>query len=515
MPTDIYNDDGQFTDEYKFKASVHPIVQNIFSYILQSKKMEKECTAREVHDAFFFALDESSKKFHALGMQAFEEAEIVQNGLRLANDVLYQLLPVISEMQPYQENYRKVNKLFWGKFFYLNGLDEAKKFEGSYATSPWEIARFYASEFWRFGQDDFPETISWGYLYLLENDPAHKVDFTKAIELLTNFEYSKEVALGFSYILGVVAMTARGDETSNDIITRSSKLPYVDINCEFEALLGPLRDNLINRIFDELIWRFDAKIDAQEITIEGIQRAVHVYEIKNHQLIEKSDRQVHCLYDAEKIFTSAMELIGKELARVGHSFENSYRAGVCAANLRAQGDYRATGQVAAACQATLPLIMAACQSSIDNDISWGGHLKIQVPLQKFINGLPVELAKMIWGYQSYVLFSEGDEKAGVEQLDITPFMEECRKMALVFFDANREACRIIALQKEHWRTFSHMSKDFDEKPLILETIKNSLGYNDGSKKLADRSTLKALIIFGYFCSLCETILLEEEPPKLN
>ena len=107
-------------------------------------------TAREVHDAFFFALDESSKKFHALGMQAFEEAEIVQNGLRLANDVLYQLLPVISEMQPYQENYRKVNKLFWGKFFYLNGLDKAKKFEGSYATSPWEIARFYASEFWRF-----------------------------------------------------------------------------------------------------------------------------------------------------------------------------------------------------------------------------------------------------------------------------------------------------------------------------------------------------------------------------
>ena len=515
MSEEIYKDDGQFADEYKFKLIIHPIVQKIFSQIFQSKKSKKEHTPRELHDIFFEALDESSKKFHALGVKAFDEAETVQNGLNLANDVLYQYFPVMDNMQPRFENYRKVNKFFWGKFFYLNGFDEANKNEDNSTASPWEHARLYATKYWKYGQDDFPETISWGYLYLLENDDSIKINFANVPEFLNGFEYSKEVVLGFSYILGVVAMTQRGNEKPMDIIMRSTHYPYVDINYEYEELLGPLRDGIINKVFDELIWRSKASIDVREIKIEGMQSAVYVYQIENHQLIEESDRQVQNLYNAENIFTQAMEKIGREVDRVGHSFEDAYRAGICAANLRAQSDIKASGQVAKACRSSMPLIMKACISSIDHDMPWDGYLKIQIPLRVFIDHLPDAMAEMIWSYQSFVLFSKQTVKAGIEELDTDSFMKECREMAFVFFDANHENCKYIALQKQHWRTFPHISKEFDEKPLILETIKNTMGYSIDSKGLANQSTLKALIIFGYFCAICETILLGRDDTKIH
>lgn len=105
MEENIYDADGQFTDKYKFQIMVHPIVQELFDVALRrSKKAERDLSGREVHDVFFEALERSSKKFCELGSEAFDEIDIIQNGLSLANDALYQFTPEIKEFQIHEQN---------------------------------------------------------------------------------------------------------------------------------------------------------------------------------------------------------------------------------------------------------------------------------------------------------------------------------------------------------------------------------------------------------------------------
>ena len=73
-----------------------------------------------------------------------------------------------------------------------------------------------------------------------------------------------------------------------------------------------------------------------------------------------------------------------------------------------------------------------------------------------------------------------------------------------------QVCTIVL---QYLETFPHLQSDSDERQAILAYIGQSLGYHYPSENFATECTLKALIVFGYFCSLCETILFEENEKK--
>ena len=73
----------------------------------------------------------------------------------------------------------------------------------------------------------------------------------------------------------------------------------------------------------------------------------------------------------------------------------------------------------------------------------------------------------------------------------------------------------IAAMKLHWSIFPHLSTEHDEKSAILVAVKDGFGYDEQALTLVDKANFRALIIFAYFCSLCETILFESQPQQLN
>ena len=138
-----------------------------------------------------------------------------------------------------------------------------------------------------------------------------------------------------------------------------------------------------------------------------------------------------------------------------------------------------------------------------------------IPLQEFLSGFPHELGRLIWSFQSFVLFEDGVAKTWINEVNTIEFMTECRSMVVKYFQINFERCRSIAAKKLHWSIFPHLSAEHDEKPAILAAIKDGFGYDEQVSTVADKASFKALIIFAYFCSLCETILFESQPQQLN
>jgi len=340
--------------------------------------------------------------------------------------------------------------------------------------------------------------------------------FEDISDLLRRFEYEESVVIGFCYFLGATALAGKKGETTGDVEKRLTRLPKVDINGEYETLLGPLRDVVLNRTFDELVWRFHGNFQVREIRITENSRPIMTYEITNNGMIFEDDRKVENLKNAEDIFSRAMHKIGQELVNNSYDPTKAFKTGVCAANLRAQSDYKATAHAGAHFDEFLPLIFSAANRfTKQENLSWSGHVDIQVPLQQLLSGLPSELGQLIWDYQSYVLFKDGALRPEIEQLEIMPFMDECKAMVLRFFRSNPEYCNHIASKKDYRRNFPHLSKDFDERPIILKSIKDAFGYDNQLTRFSDQTTLKALIIFGYFCSLCETIIFENQSHKLN
>ena len=489
----------------------HPVLKNLSQLLLEASKIEQKQDEELIYNKFANNLELSAQAFHDLGTDAFKAAEIVQHGLHLLNCMLYQFFPNIEQKMPREENYFHINKFFWGKYFYKNGIYIAKQADPDRPVSAWEAAKLFAHEFWKFGQDEFPETIGPGYQFLLENEPKEKIEFVKIESLLTRFGYSEEINLGFAYFLGLCVTAMKKGEDKQTAFKRLARLPDVDVNSEYEELLGPLRDSVLNDTFDELVWRFNGEFESRKVQIEKMLRPVFIYKFQNNGMILKDDQKVQNLFDAEIIFSQGMKVIGQELRENNYNPIQSYKAGLCSANLRAQADYKTTALAGSFFDAYLPLIFGAANSyTLNPDLSWEGHLDIQIPLQRFLTGLKYELGLQIWSFQSYLLFSKAEPRYDILELGIEEFMSECKATLLNFHSQYPEKCMELALARDHWEIFPALSDDYDERQLILTAIKEHLGFADGDLAYKDILTLKSLIIFGYFCSLCETLVLQSE-----
>ena len=341
------------------------------------------------------------------------------------------------------------------------------------------------------------------------------VDFDRIPKLLRRFSYSEEAILGFSYIYGCISRTLWSEETKDELHKRVALLPQVDINLEFEELIGSFNDGMINKIYDELVWRYRGEdIKVRRIQVNETIEPVYVYHFNNHKIILEDERNNDNLFNAEIITTNAMEKIGYYLQQVNFNYLDSFKAGVCAANLRAQADYKATAWSSSHIHRWLPLVFSEAATiahkekilEVENGY-WEKTPLIQIPLQKFLNGLTFELGKTIWAYQSHILFnSQGIERIDINKMPVLEFMEECKVQAIEFYHKFPGACIELADKKLHWQSFPHLSDEYDEKENILSVISELIGYGHPVENLRDVHTLKALIIFGYFCALSETIL---------
>ena len=322
--------------------------------------------------------------------------------------------------------------------------------------------------------------------------------------------------LGFCYFLGLCAQAGKKGEKGPEIFERLKRLPDVDINGEYEALLGPLRTAIMDHTFDELVWRFNGEFESRKIELEQPHKPIYVYNFKNNGMIFDDDRKVQILKDAEDIFTRAMTVMGEDLQSNDYTFVQAFKAGRCSANLRAQSDQMTTYLAGSMFDDYLPLIFSAANRfTIDRQLNWSEHLDIQVPLQRFIGGLKYELGSTIWSYQSYVLFKDGAVRDGVSGLSVDEFMAHCRTCALEFYSTRPDICVEVARERNHWSGFPELSDDYDERKLMLEVIEKRLGYGANEERKRDALTLKALIIFAYFCSLRETVLATVDGQKIH
>lgn len=516
MSDQRYSESGQFTDEYKIELATHPVISNLFSLVIKHARDPNKSSPRKVYDDFSASIAESAAKFHLLKNDAFEIAETVQNGLLLANDMLYQFFENIEGFQPRPENYKRINKIFWGQFFLLNGYDGAENVKSTHDISPWDAAKHFAHAFWKLDDGKFPETIELGYLYLCENDPKNKLDLNKVTNLLHRFGYSKEVQFGFIYFLGLTAGVGRTSESDEDFQNRLWRFPPVDINSEFQGILGPLRDIKLHLTYDELVWRLNGEIEVRKISLPGSTEKRSEYNFQNNNIIWENNERVSNLKDATEAFSIAISCFGKELIENSYDTTMAYKAGVCAANVRSQFDHTATLNSVQHLRRYLPLIFSAAeQLTFDQNLSWDKHLNVQVPLQVFLGGVPYELGKLVWSFQSYIFFENGTPKTGVQEMAILEFMAECNRAALNFLKNNLENCQFISEKRLHWTNFPHLSDSYDEREAVLKVIYDNFGYHDKLDSTSEIATLKALIIFGYFCSLCETINFASHPLLKN
>ncbi|MDB9924066.1 hypothetical protein OAC90_01145 [Planktomarina sp.] len=514
------DENGEFTKEYQFKLMTHSVIHNLSVLLIEFHKDGKSTSTQKIYDCFFDELSKSAQTFYELKTGAFDEAQIVHDGLHQANCLMYQFFPDILEIKSLHDTSEDMYKIFWGHYFYLNGIDGAKQAEDSHPISVWEAAQVFANKFWNSDQDKFAEPIGLGYQFILEGQAQamgqNKVRFDDIPDLLARFDYSKQTILGFCYFLGCSAQAGKKGEITEDIHARLARLPSVDPNREFEELLGPLNDWILNNTYDELIWRFNGSIEARKIQTAEMAFPVFVYNFKNHGIICDDDSKVARLHDSEKFFTKAMGILGDQLFEKEYDATKSFKTGFCAANLRAQADAMTTARAGAFFDSFLPLIFAAANGiTKQKKLSWSGHLKIQIPLQQFLLGLPHDLGETIWAYQSSIFFKDGLPRAGIEDLEINPFMIECKAKVIEFYQKHPAKCQELASANNHWSTFPHLQKDSDERESILTLINQSLGYDVPSQSYAEECTLKGLIIFGYFCSLCETILFQEGEKKLQ
>ena len=177
MSDENYEENGQFTDAYKFQLLTHPVLMNLSDIIIKAMKSEERPDIERTFNRFFDNIDLSAQEFYNLEGEAYQELQIIHDGIHLLNCMLHQLYPELEKQHPMDHTYLMINKLFWGRYFYKNGVDGSNNAPASSGITAW-ICKNFCAENWRFGEEHFLEFG--GYQWLLENEPKEKLDFRRS-----------------------------------------------------------------------------------------------------------------------------------------------------------------------------------------------------------------------------------------------------------------------------------------------------------------------------------------------
>lgn len=333
--------------------------------------------------------------------------------------------------------------------------------------------------------------------------------------LLDRFGYETEFKLGFAFYLGGASLVGMPGQPIESILAARRQLAEFDINEEYEELLGPLRDYGIQRLLEELVWRTEADIQPRQVMLPNLSEPISEFFFKNHKLLGDDDARISTMADASGALQRVFEGIGEELRDNDYDLLRAYKAGMCFFNVKAQVDTKATQQITRLVSSMLPPIakgieLFARQTNYDFDT----FTDIQVPLLHFIQPLDEEFARLVWAYQSWVFYRDGAELSEVPSLELGDFMLTCREAAFRFLEQHYQAVYHVAKKGVHDEMFPVLGPNQDERRAILEGIHAAWGYPLLDTK-SDLLTTKALIVFAYFCAMCETMIQAQASNRAN
>jgi hypothetical protein len=201
------------------------------------------------------------------------------------------------------------------------------------------------------------------------------------------------------------------------------------------------------------------------------------------------------------------EGVGEELVSNDYDLSQSYKSGMCFFNLKAQVDLECTTDILVLIRKILsPTAGSAFNRAKSSEDIFDEYLNIQLGILSFVASLDRQFNETLWAYQSYVFYDQGNEIPGISDMTMDNFIDHCRSRALFFYNKNADALLDISNKQVHWNTFPALQDEFDERPVLKQAIQNSWGYPETTTLHSDIN-LKTIIIFSYFNSICETVLL--------
>lgn len=325
--------------------------------------------------------------------------------------------------------------------------------------------------------------------------------------LLDRFGYSQTLKHGFLFFIGGAMLSCDQEQEPEKTQLAQNQLSMFDINEEYKELLGPLRDIYIQNHFEELIWRMEINIEPRQIKVPGSDVVVSEFTFKNYKRLRNDDGKITKLFDTADCLEAVFEGVGEELVSHEYDLSQSYKAGMCFFNLKAQVDVKSTGQLVNVISKSLtPTLSSVLKVANSTEVLFKEYSNIQIGIICLISSLDREFSQTLWAYQSYVFYDQGDEIPGVADMPLDAFIDHCRSRALFFYANNSHALYDIANKRVHWNTFPALQSEFDERQVVKQSIQNSWGLPEKNTQYGEID-LKSIIVFSYFCSVCETVLL--------
>jgi len=513
-------EDGEtFTTKWKIEILIHPIISKISSPIIRAQKSssiegpEEDVDMHSIYEELLDNIVEASKMFHELGFDAFDVARKIQDGLSLTTSMLYQFYPDLEDFHERMETYEKVNEIFWGQYFHYHGVDGAHRVGKTDDLSTWQAAKVFAEEFWKFENGEFGDTINLGMKIVEQkireySEPKEKLNLIS--KLLDRFGYSKDLQNGFMFFLGGSINMPRSENDIETLQTAREQISKFDINEEYEQLFN-FQDRYVQNFFEEFIWRLGVDLEPRKIKVPNSNVEVSEFKFKNHHVFEKKNTKIETYFEIEDFLNRMLEGIGTELSSNDYDLRNSYKAGVCFFNLKAQIDNVCTSEILRTVNNSLtPIIdfitmVARTPTKVIDD-----YLDIQVALLPVMRTHKTDFCHELWAYQSFVFYENQKEIVGITNLSVVEFQEHCRKKAFEYLNvSNPKSLLKIAERREHLTMFPSIHLEINERESFEEAFKDTFGSMKPEGYHGDLH-VKCLIIYSYFSVICETTLSSHE-----
>ena len=330
------------------------------------------------------------------------------------------------------------------------------------------------------------------------------------VALLDRFKYNKEIQLGFLFYLGGSMLVTQPSQPVENLLECQAQIAKFDINEEYEALLGPLRDVIMLEHLEEFAWRSNIDIEIRAIKIPNVDAEIRVYNFENYGLLFSDDRKITNMFESANALRSMFEAIGRELGENSYTAKMAYKTGMCYFNLNAQTDLHATLNLTKEISKLFDPVLNGIETiAKSTTVRCDVYTDIQFALYFFINVYEFDFSQVLWYYQSWVFYSNGEEIPEVANSDLLEFLTHCRMKAFAFFQAKSEAVLQCAKMDIHFDVFPPLREDVDDRGTIAQTV--GAVWGDGeSESYVDVITTRALIILGYFSSICEASLISEK-----
>jgi len=334
-------------------------------------------------------------------------------------------------------------------------------------------------------------------------------------ELLNRFDFNDDLKNGFMFFLGGSILLPTKDYQIEKLQIASQQISNFDLNAEHMEILGPLRDIYIQSFLEEYIWRLDINLEPRIIKLPDTDIEVTEFDFKNHKRLSDKNTKAKRFFEIEIFLNQMLEGVGKELSSQGYQLKKSFEAGNCFFNIKAQTDRKCTSELLYTINNNLTPILdwILMIGRSANSISSDEYLDIQIALASLIHGQDEEYIELLWSFQSFIFYYKQKEIVGISNLSIDKFKAHCREKVTYFLNnVDQRHILKVAMKGIHNFNFPPLISNTDETKLFNIVFKDTYGESKNNNYHNDIH-LKCFIIYSFFSSVCETVLLKKS--KIN